>query len=154
LYTHVELRSLLNAYITAKQLKNANDQAYVNVSADQALLEALSDGRNKEKNDILAMEFMKRDEVLRVLMEKMQAWYEIRCEGKDTVVKFVHFNSFRRYASFDLSSRKGQLKPISVITKRRQGRVMTLITGFESFFLVADELAEDLRKACASSTAG
>jgi translation initiation factor 2D len=62
------------------------------VSADQALLEALSDGRNKDKAEILAMEFMKRDAVLKVLMEKMQAWYEIRVEGKDTVVKFVfHF---------------------------------------------------------------
>jgi translation initiation factor 2D len=54
-----------------------------------------------------------------------------------------------------LHHRKGQLKPISVVTKMRQGRkASTLITNFESFFLSADALAEELRKTCASATSG
>ena len=51
--------------------------------------------------------------------------------------------------------RKGELKPISVIIKIRQGRkACTLITGYETFGLQAYELAEELRKTCASSTSG
>ena len=51
--------------------------------------------------------------------------------------------------------RKGELKPISVVVKIRQGRkACTLLTGYEPFGLQADDLAEELRKVCASSTAG
>ena len=47
------------------------------------------------------------------------------------------------------------MKPISVIVKIRQGRkACTLLTGFELFGLQADDLAEELRKTCASSTSG
>lgn len=50
-------------------------------------------------------------------------------------------------------NRKGSVKPISVTIKIRQGRkAATLITGFESYFLKAEEIAEELRKLCASST--
>ena len=53
------------------------------------------------------------------------------------------------------NSRKGELKPISVIVKLRQGRkACTLITNFESFLLDADALADELQKLCASSTTG
>jgi len=51
--------------------------------------------------------------------------------------------------------RKGQLKPISVVVKIRQGRkASTLITGFESFFLEAVDLSEELKTICASATSG
>ena len=47
------------------------------------------------------------------------------------------------------------MKPISVIVKIRQGRkACTLLSGFEPFGLQADDLAEELRKTCASSTSG
>lgn len=78
---------MLNAYIVEKQLLNPQDQAYVNVTADQALLEGLSDGKSKEKEKLRNVEFMKRDEVLKQLVERMQAWYEIQAEGKDTILK-------------------------------------------------------------------
>jgi translation initiation factor 2D len=87
LYTQVEVRALLNEYITSKQLLNSRDKAYVNISTDQALLETLSDGKSKEKDRLQEVAFMKRDELLTRLLEKMQAWYEIRGEGKETVVK-------------------------------------------------------------------
>ena len=49
--------------------------------------------------------------------------------------------------------RKGELKPISVLVKNRQGRrATTCVTGFENFQVDADDLAEELRKSCASST--
>ncbi|KAI6038907.1 hypothetical protein EDC04DRAFT_3014545 [Pisolithus marmoratus] len=49
--------------------------------------------------------------------------------------------------------RKGQLKPISVVVKTRQGRrANTLISGFEPFLLEAEVMAEELRRICAGST--
>lgn len=49
--------------------------------------------------------------------------------------------------------RKGELKQISVIVKNRQGRrATTCVIGFENFQVEADDLAEELRKSCASST--
>jgi translation initiation factor 2D len=45
------------------------------------------------------------------------------------------------------------LKLISVVAKVRQGRrATTCVTGFESFQVEAEDLADELRKACASST--
>jgi translation initiation factor 2D len=52
-------------------------------------------------------------------------------------------------------SRKGDLKPISVVVKIRNGRkACTLITNFEPYQLTSEFLADELRKLCASSTAG
>jgi translation initiation factor 2D len=61
----------------------------------------------------------------------------------------AHFPAVLAYAPL----RKGELKQISVIGKTRQGRrATTCVTGFENFQIEADGLAEELRKACASST--
>ncbi|KAH7908853.1 hypothetical protein BJ138DRAFT_1115485 [Hygrophoropsis aurantiaca] len=129
LYTLQEIKSTINKYVTDRQLINARDQAYINV--DDLLLTVIS-----SKSDAPAStEFIRRDELIKRLSDKMQNWYEIQADGKDPVLK------------------KGQLKPISVIVKIRQGRkASTLITNFEPFFLVADELAEALRRLCASAT--
>lgn len=52
--------------------------------------------------------------------------------------------------------RKGGISPVQVVMKIRQGRkASTLITGFEPFLVIdAEEMAEDLRKACAGATSG
>ncbi|KAJ3496044.1 hypothetical protein NMY22_g19861 [Coprinellus aureogranulatus] len=59
-------------------------------------------------------------------------------------------------AMIDHCHRKGELKPIQVVTKIRQGRkASTMITGFEPFQVIdGEEMAEDLRKACAGATSG
>ena len=107
------------------------------------------------------MKFMKRDELTKSITEKMQSWYEIRVEGRETVCKYVFFFRFPRVFSFHFilqltSHRKGPLKPIQVSIKLRQGRkASTLIVGFEPFLVVeAEEMAEELRRVCAGSTSG
>ncbi|KAH7922526.1 hypothetical protein BV22DRAFT_1070355 [Leucogyrophana mollusca] len=129
LYTLQDIKATIGKYIADHQLINARDQAYVNV--DDLVLTVIS-----SKSDAPAStEFVRRDELIKRLSEKMQNWYEIQADGKDPVLK------------------KGQLKPISVVVKIRQGRkASTLITNFEPFFLAADELAEALRRSCASAT--
>lgn len=107
------------------------------------------------------MKFMKRDELAKSVTKKMQSWYEIRVEGRETVCKYVLFffllSSFHFHYYLRLTShRKGPLKPIQVTVKTRQGRkACTLIVGFEPFLVVeAEEMAEELRRVCAGATSG
>ncbi|KAF9238328.1 hypothetical protein BU15DRAFT_47811 [Melanogaster broomeanus] len=131
LYTYSDLKTAVNTYVAARQLINARDQSYINVGTDAVLLASVSaKGEAPE-----GLEFLKREEVVRRLSENMQNWYEVRAEGKDPLLK------------------KGQLKPISVVVKVRQGRkASTLVTGFEPFFLEGEEMAEELRRLCACAT--
>ncbi|EED83598.1 hypothetical eukaryotic translation initiation factor eIF1/SUI1 [Postia placenta Mad-698-R] len=128
LYTIADLKAAFDAYVAEKNLVNAQERQFVNVGEDAALAHAVA-RKNEE------VEFMRREEVLARLREHMQSWYEIQVEGKDAVRK------------------KGQLKPIQVAVKIRQGRkACTLVTGFEAYFLGAEDLADELRKLCASAT--
>ena len=83
LYTLTDLKTILNVYISSKNLVNAQEQAYINVVQDDALHSAVT-----SKNE-LNVEFLKREEVLTRLKDHMQSWYEIRVEGKDVVRKYV-----------------------------------------------------------------
>ncbi|KZP09841.1 hypothetical protein FIBSPDRAFT_873211 [Athelia psychrophila] len=128
LYTMPELKTFINGYIAAHTLVNPNDQSYIN-------LDALLRSTLTAKNNTEALEFMKRDDLTRRVVDKMQPWHEIAIDGKEPIVK------------------KGTLKPISVVAKIRQGKkVSTLISGFEPFLITADVLAEELRRLCASAT--
>lgn len=62
---------------------------------------------------------------------------------------------FKGENSCSIVDRKGELKPISIIVKVRQGRkASTLVTGFEPFFLEGGEVADELRRICACATSG
>ncbi|KAF4586194.1 translation initiation factor 2D [Pleurotus pulmonarius] len=126
LYTASEIRAIINQYVQDKQLVNPREQQYINI--DETLQNAMQ-GCDPDT------QFLKRDELARFIVGKMQSWHEITPDGKDPILK------------------KGGLKPISVTVKLRQGRkAATLITGFEPFLVVAEDLAEELRKLCASAT--
>ena len=46
--------------------------------------------------------------------------------------------------------RKGEMKPVSVVIKIRQGRkACTLLSGYEPFGMQAEELAEEVPACCA-----
>jgi len=87
----MQIRSLLNSYITANNLVNPNDHAYINL--DDLLyscVSAKSKGKAKSKDVERESEisrFMKRDELMKEIVGKMQSWYAIRTEGKDPVTK-------------------------------------------------------------------
>lgn len=158
----MQIRSLLNSYIAANNLVNANDQAYINL--DELLyscVSAKSKGKAKGKDvepESELSRFMKRDELTRSIIGKMQGWYAIRTEGKDPVTKSeqIPTASVFHFAHSRFNPRKGSLAPIQVVIKVRQGRkASTLISGFEPFLVVdAEEMADDLRKACAGATSG
>lgn len=124
LYSAVELRSVLNGYVAAKQLQNAHEQQYINIPEGSSIQTALDN-----KKDPIG-EHCRRDEALRRLQTNMQAWHSL-----DGVV------------------RKGAPKPVNITSKFRQGkRPVTLITNFEAYGLDADWLGEELRRTCAGAT--
>ncbi|KAF7791573.1 hypothetical protein EIP86_002589 [Pleurotus ostreatoroseus] len=123
LLTVSQIREVFLKYVATKNLVNANDQSYINISEDVALSAAVL-VKNEE-----TPEFMKRDDTLNRIRANMQEWYEMRTEGGETLRK------------------KGQVKPVSIEAKVRQGRkTSTFITSFEHFGIDATELAEELRK--------
>jgi len=61
---------------------NPNDQSYINI--DALLSSTLSSKTSTE-----TLEFLRRDELARRLVDKMQAWYEISVESKEPIVKSV-----------------------------------------------------------------
>jgi translation initiation factor 2D len=83
LYTLSEIRTILNNYITAQDLVNKNEQQYINL--DNVLSAVMTSKVNEPA------EFMKRDELMRKLVEKMQHWYEVQVEGKESMVKYELF---------------------------------------------------------------
>ena len=82
LYSLTEVRDLINAYITSKSLVNAHNQAYINL--DEALvtcLSAKSAGKSRDRGtepETSTLEFVKREELTKKILEKMQSWYEVR----------------------------------------------------------------------------
>ena len=81
LYTSLEVRQIFNSYVQAKQLVNANDQQYINIAEDDALLRAVySKGRNTP-------DFMKRDDAMKKIEQNMQRWFEMKTEGNEPVRK-------------------------------------------------------------------
>jgi len=127
LYNTVEVRTTLLEYVKEHSLVHPREQGFI------VLDELLQDVLLKKGEEL---EFMRREDALDRLKSKMQAWHSIPLkEGDPPVI------------------RKGQLAPISTVAKARQGRrVITLVTHFEPYGIDADELAEALRKACASAT--
>ncbi|KAJ7682865.1 hypothetical protein B0H17DRAFT_1075171 [Mycena rosella] len=139
LYELAEVRTMLNDYIAANALVNPREQAYINLDSllSNTIAPKVKKGKGTETTPA-AVEFMKRDELTKNILEQMQPWHEVRApsNGKEPVAK------------------KGALKPIQVAVKIRQGRkASTLISGFEPFLVVSgEEMAEDLRKICAGAT--
>ncbi|KIJ34908.1 hypothetical protein M422DRAFT_34849 [Sphaerobolus stellatus SS14] len=128
LYSYSDIRTIINEYTASRSLVNPNDQQYINV--DELLLSVLTSPKSDED-----IQYIKRDEAVKRLVDRMQNWHEILLDGKDPIL------------------RKGQLKPISVVVKVRQGRkASTLVTGFETFLISPEFLSDELKRICATST--
>ena len=82
-YTLPEVKSTVDAYITDNRLINPNDQHYVNI--DKLLEDTLRSKANVDED----LEYLKREELVKRIVEKMQAWHEVQTEGKDIVLKWA-----------------------------------------------------------------
>ncbi|PFH50351.1 hypothetical protein AMATHDRAFT_61154 [Amanita thiersii Skay4041] len=143
-YTLEEVKKQLNSYISSQNLVNPQDQAYINL--DLLLMACVTakdrtrtKNKDQEDQELPLGEFIKREDLVKRVVKRMQEWYEIQVPGRDVIRK------------------KGSLKPIKVQAKMRQGgrKASTNVVGFEPFLVVdAEAMAEELRRVCAGSTSG
>jgi hypothetical protein len=66
-----------------------------------------------EELEAPTIKFMKREELAKSVTEKMQSWYEIRVEGRETVCKYV-FSYFHRLFSFFLITNNNSISSMII----------------------------------------
>lgn len=130
LYTASEASEIVFQYVEKENLVKPSNKS--TVTLDATLCDALFKGAIK-KGSTYPTEIHKKD-LGQTFIGRMQAHHCVT-RGNDTVI------------------RKGALKPIQIMTERRQGnKKVTKLSGMESFLLDAETLASELQKKCASST--
>ena len=85
LYTVQEVKAVLSSHIQAKNLVNAHKQQFINVRSDDVLSIVLA-----SKNEPVVPEFMKREDLAKRIVEKMQPWHRIDSENADGAPKSVN----------------------------------------------------------------
>ncbi|CAA7262136.1 unnamed protein product [Cyclocybe aegerita] len=141
LYSIPKIQEVLKTYITKKSLINQDDRAYINLDHLLCAWLAPRAPRGKGKNKGASepeppARLMRRDELTKAVLKKMELWHEITVDGQEPVLT------------------QGSLSAIRVVTVfRRYKKPVTLITGFEPFIIInTDEMAEDMKKICASAS--
>lgn len=130
LYSASEASEIAFQYVEKEKLVKPTNKAVIVL--DAILCDALFKGAIK-KGTAYPTEIHKKD-LGHTFINRMQA-HHIVSRGNDSVV------------------RKGALKPIQIMTERRQGnKKVTKLSGVESFLIDAEALASELQKKFACST--
>ncbi|KAI3464254.1 hypothetical protein Pfo_020917 [Paulownia fortunei] len=130
LYNASEASQIVFGYIEKEKLVKQADKSIVVL--DATLCDALFKGAIK-KGSMYPTEIHKKD-IGQSFINRMQA-HHIVTRGSESVV------------------RKGALKPLQILTERRQGnKKVTKLSGLESFLIDAETLASELQKKFACST--
>lgn len=130
LYTQSEASEVVFAYVEKENLVKPTNKSIVVL--DAILCDALFKGAIK-KGTTYPSEIHKKD-LGPTFINRMQAHHQVT-RGKESVV------------------RKGGLKPLQIMTERRQGnKKVTKLSGMETFLIDADPLASELQKKFACST--
>lgn len=130
LYNASEASHIVFGYIEKEKLAKQADKSVVIL--DATLCDALFKGAIK-KGSMYPTEIHKKD-IGPIFIGRMQA-HHVVTRGSETVV------------------RKGALKPLQIVTERRQGnKKVTKLSGLESFLVDAETLASELQKKFACST--
>ncbi|XP_010677092.2 uncharacterized protein LOC104892785 [Beta vulgaris subsp. vulgaris] len=125
-----EVTNVAFAYVEKENLVKPTDRAMVIL--DTMLCDALFKGAIK-KGSAYPTEIHKKD-LGALFLNRMQAHHKVT-RGSDSVI------------------RKGAVKPIHIMTERRQGnKKVTKLSGFEIFLMDAESLASELQKKFACST--
>ncbi|CAI9778179.1 unnamed protein product [Fraxinus pennsylvanica] len=130
LYTASEASQVVFGYVEKENLVKPSNNSIVVL--DAMLCDALFKGAIK-KGSMYPTEIHKKD-LGHTFINRMQSHHRVT-RGSDSVV------------------RKGALKPIQIMTERRQGnKKVTKLSGVESFLIDAEALASELQKKFACST--
>lgn len=136
LYLPAELRPIIAAYIESENLISGTNKRLVNLNP--ILANAVFDGNSSLDREVIAKGSVPRDALIdRILKSCSPFWAILRNnETRDSV-----------------KAKSGHAPKIQIVLEMRSGnKTVTKLSGVEVFHINPQPLAEELQKACASST--
>lgn len=136
LYLPTELRPIITAYIEAENLASDTNERLVKI--DPILANAVFDGSTSLDREVLAKGTVPRDALIdRIIQSCSPFWALLRNDETRDGVK----------------AKAGHAPKIHITLETRSGnKTVTKVSGVEVFHISPQLLAEELQKACASST--
>ncbi|MCJ1394312.1 hypothetical protein MMC18_007190 [Xylographa bjoerkii] len=135
-YLPAELRPLINAYIESENLVSATNKRLVNLNP--ILANAVFDGQSSMDREVLAKGIVPRDALVeRIILSCTHYWAILRNDERRDQAK----------------PKAGTAPTIRILLETRSGnKTVTKVSGMEAFYVNPQLLADELQKACASST--
>ena len=135
-YLPAELRQIVATYIGSENLVSAKNKRLVNL--DPILANAVFDGNSSLDREVITKGSVPRDALNeRVLKACSPFWVMLRNDETRESVK----------------AKAGNTPKIQIVLETRSGnKTVTKLSGVETFHINPQPLAEELQKACASST--
>lgn len=136
LYLATEVRAMVISYIDSENLVSATNKRLININP--FLANSIFDGKSPLDHEILAKGSVPRDALMERILEKCLPYFAIlRNDDTRETVK----------------AKAGQFPKIKLTYETRSGnKTVTKISGLEAFHINPQPLADELQKACASST--
>lgn len=136
LYLPTEVRSIIASYIESENLVSNKNKRLVNL--DPILANAVFDGNSSLDREVIAKGSVPRDALIdRILQACSPFWAILRNDETRETVK----------------AKAGNVPKIQITMESRSGnKTATKLSGVEAFHINPQPLAEELQKACASST--
>ncbi|KKY28727.1 putative translation machinery-associated protein [Diplodia seriata] len=140
LFTAAELRPIVTAYIEAEKLVSPTNKRMVTL--DPILANAVFDGSARTDKEVLAKGAAPRDALVDRVLASCAPFYTI-LRNDETVAA----------ASASVKPKAGAAPKVNITLETRSGnKTVTKTSGVEPYFINPQVLADELRKACASST--
>ncbi len=136
LYLPTELRPIIAAYIESENLISGTNKRLVNLNP--ILANAVFGGNSPLDREVIAKGSVPRDALIdRILQSCSPSWVLLRNDETRESVK----------------AKAGSAPKVHIILETRSGnKTVTKVSGVEAFHINPQPLAEELQKACASST--
>ncbi|KAF4313667.1 RNA binding protein ligatin tma64 [Botryosphaeria dothidea] len=136
LYTAAELRPIVTAYIEAEQLISPTNKRMVTLNP--VLANAVYDGSARADKEALAKGAVPRDALVDRVLQSCAPFYAILRNNE---------------AVASAKPKAGSAPKITILLETRSGnKTVTKTSGVEPYLVNPQALADELRKACASST--
>ena len=136
LYLPAELRPILNSYIDSSNLVSSSNKRLVTL--DPVLSNTLFDDTSSISREAIAKGAVPRDALAERFAQTCQPYYAILRNDESRE---------------DIKAKPGNAPQIQILLETRSGnKTVTKVSGVETFYITPQPLAEELQKACASST--
>lgn len=137
LFLSTELRPIITSYIESEHLVSPTNKRLVNL--DPILANAVFDSRSSLDSEVLAKGSVPRDALIDRIFQSCCSPFWAILRNDET--------------REDVKAKAGTAPKIQIVLETRSGnKTVTKLSGVEVFYISPQPLAEELQKACASST--